>query len=63
MSGEEEVDYTTLPLEERLTYKLWKARLEAYKELNQLLETPLATSVGMTTYKFTGGILHYLHNI
>ncbi|CAI4645555.1 CRL_G0037470.mRNA.1.CDS.1 [Saccharomyces cerevisiae] len=36
MSGEEEVDYTTLPLEERLTYKLWKARLEAYKELNQL---------------------------
>ncbi|CAI4034981.1 hypothetical protein SMKI_12G1180 [Saccharomyces mikatae IFO 1815] len=36
MSGEDEVDYTTLPLEERLTYKLWKARLEAYKELNQL---------------------------
>lgn len=36
MSGEDEVDYTTLPLEDRLTYKLWKARLEAYKELNQL---------------------------
>ncbi|CAI4045860.1 hypothetical protein SKDZ_12G0980 [Saccharomyces kudriavzevii ZP591] len=36
MSGEDEVDYTTLPLEERLTYKLWKARLEAYKELSQL---------------------------
>ncbi|EJS42780.1 stu2p [Saccharomyces arboricola H-6] len=35
MSEEVEVDYTTLPLEERLTYKLWKARLEAYKELNQ----------------------------
>lgn len=29
----EEPDYSTLPLEERLVHKLWKARLEAYQEI------------------------------
>ncbi|CCG22963.1 hypothetical protein CORT_0D01150 [Candida orthopsilosis Co 90-125] len=35
----EEVDYTTLPLEERLDHKVWKARLSAYEELSKQFES------------------------
>ena len=31
----EEADYSSLPLEEKLNHKLWKARLEAYDELSK----------------------------
>ncbi|KAI5955400.1 hypothetical protein KGF57_003726 [Candida theae] len=34
----EEVDYTNLPLEERLDHKVWKARLSAYEELSKQFE-------------------------
>ncbi|KAH3685138.1 hypothetical protein WICPIJ_003905 [Wickerhamomyces pijperi] len=37
----EEPDYSTLPLEDRLVHKLWKARLEAYQEItNSFQKTP-----------------------
>ncbi|KAG5420821.1 hypothetical protein I9W82_002702 [Candida metapsilosis] len=35
----EEVDFTTLPLEERLDHKVWKARLSAYEELSKQYES------------------------
>lgn len=34
----EEEDYSSLPLEERLVHKLWKARLEAYQEITKQFE-------------------------
>lgn len=33
--SEEEPDYASLPLEQRLVHKLWKARRDAYKELDE----------------------------
>lgn len=41
--GVEEVDISQLSLDERITHKNWKVRLEAYKELTRLFH--LATSV------------------
>ncbi|EPY49739.1 TOG Alp14 [Schizosaccharomyces cryophilus OY26] len=35
MSQDQEEDYTKLPLETRITHKVWKARLGAYEELNK----------------------------
>lgn len=32
----DDIDYSTLPIDERLSHKLWKARLEAYDELADL---------------------------
>ncbi|KAI5957293.1 hypothetical protein KGF54_000221 [Candida jiufengensis] len=34
----EEIDYSTLPLEERLEHKVWKVRLGAYEELSKQFE-------------------------
>jgi cytoskeleton-associated protein 5 len=34
----EEADYSTLPLEERLVHKVWKARLEAYQEITNIFQ-------------------------
>ena len=35
----EEVDYTKLPLEEKLDHKVWKARLSAYEDLSNQFES------------------------
>ncbi|ORY05948.1 ARM repeat-containing protein [Basidiobolus meristosporus CBS 931.73] len=32
-------DFSSLPLEEKITHKVWKARLEAYEELTKLYKT------------------------
>lgn len=39
MNAQEEVDYSKLPLEERLSHKVWKARLDGYQELKQILSS------------------------
>ena len=36
MADQDDVDFTTLPLEQRASHKVWKARLNAYQELNNL---------------------------
>ncbi|KAI5970939.1 hypothetical protein CANMA_000099 [Candida margitis] len=53
----EEVDYTTLPLEDRLEHKVWKARLSAYEELSKQYESsrsdqdPVFTGYSPDLYK------------
>ncbi|KAK9461905.1 armadillo-type protein [Lipomyces oligophaga] len=37
--AEQEIDYSTLPLSERVTHKIWKVRLGAYEELTKQFTT------------------------
>ncbi|SCU92976.1 LADA_0G00672g1_1 [Lachancea dasiensis] len=38
MADSEDGDFTSLPLSERLTHKLWKARMHGYQELNDAFQ-------------------------